>query len=223
MQSVATVLPPTGSPKSDRMVCVVIFFQLSFSRSLPACFSFDWSCACAATRQPGSGALPHGAWHAPAMSAWPAGQLEQSVAAGPVHVVHEGSHAEQTASLLAVHIVLGKKPVPQVVQLSQLVWPCMSWNVPAAQPGHDDEPTVPLAVPTGHWLQTVEPGDEEKLPAVHDEHVVEPDPDWNVPAAHDEHDELPLTLLNVPAVHEVQPVDPMPGAAVPALQLEHDV
>src|SRR5689334_17146405 len=110
MQRVATVLPPTGSPKSDRIVAVVIFFHLSFSRSLPACFSFDWSCACAATRQLGSGALPHGAWHVPPMSAWPAGQLAHWFAFGPVHVVHDASHAEHTASLLAVHIVLAKKP-----------------------------------------------------------------------------------------------------------------
>jgi hypothetical protein len=129
----------------------------------------------------------------------------------------------QTASLLAVHIALGKKPAPHVVHVSQLVWPCMSWNVPAVQPGHDDAPDVPLAVPTGHWLQTVDPEEEEKLPAAHDEHVVAPLPAWNVPAAHDEHDELPLALLNVPAVHVAHVVDPVPDAAVPALQLEQDV
>jgi len=45
----------------------------------------------------------------------------QSVAPGPVHVVHDGSHAVQTASLLAVHIVLGKEPGAHVMQALQLV------------------------------------------------------------------------------------------------------
>src|SRR5690348_6540470 len=120
MQSVATVVPPTGSPNCARVVAVVIFFHPSFSRSLPTCFSLDCSCACAATRQPGSGALPHGAWHSPPTSVLPAGQLAHWLAPPPVHVAHDGSHGEQTASLLAVHIALGKNPALHVVQASHV-------------------------------------------------------------------------------------------------------
>jgi hypothetical protein len=51
----------------------------------------------------------------------PDGQVEHSLASGPVQVTHDGSHAEQTASLLAVQTALAKKPALQVVQASQEV------------------------------------------------------------------------------------------------------
>jgi hypothetical protein len=43
------------------------------------------------------------------------------LAPGPVQVAHDGSHAEQAASLLAVQTALTKKPALQVVQASHEV------------------------------------------------------------------------------------------------------
>jgi len=51
----------------------------------------------------------------------PDGQLAHWFAPGPVQVTHDGSHAEQTASLLAVQTELAKKPALQVMQASQEV------------------------------------------------------------------------------------------------------
>jgi len=51
----------------------------------------------------------------------PDGQLEHWLAPGPVQVAHEGSHAVQTALLLAVQTALTKKPALQVVQALQEV------------------------------------------------------------------------------------------------------
>jgi hypothetical protein len=43
------------------------------------------------------------------------------LAPGPVQVAHDGSHAVQTASLLAVQTAFTKKPALQVVQASHEV------------------------------------------------------------------------------------------------------
>jgi len=51
----------------------------------------------------------------------PDAQLEHWLASGPEQVAHDGSHGEQTASLLAVQTALTKKPALQVMQVSQEV------------------------------------------------------------------------------------------------------
>ena len=117
------VLPPTGSPKLPRVVAVAIFVQRSLRFSLPGWLSFDCNCACAATRQRGFGAVPQSDcdWHSPPTSCLPDAQLEHWLAPGPVQVAHDGSHAEQTASALAVQTALTKKPALHVMQASQEV------------------------------------------------------------------------------------------------------
>ena len=65
--------------------------------------------------------MPQSDWHTPPTGCLPAGQVEHWLASGPVQVAHDGSHAEQTASLVAVHTALGKKPALQVVQASHEV------------------------------------------------------------------------------------------------------
>ena len=117
------VLPPTGSPKLPRVVAVAIFVQRSLRFSLPGWLSFDCNCACAATRHRGFGAVPQSDcdWHSPPTSCLPDAQLEHWLASGPVQVAHDGSHAEQTASLVAVQTALTKKPALQVMQVSQEV------------------------------------------------------------------------------------------------------
>jgi hypothetical protein len=65
--------------------------------------------------------VPQSDWHSPPTSCSPDGQVEHWLAPGPVQVAHDGSHAEQMASLLAVHTALTKKPALQVVQASQEV------------------------------------------------------------------------------------------------------
>ena len=65
--------------------------------------------------------MPQSDWHAPPTSCSPDGQVEHWLASGPVQVAHDGSHAEQTALLLAVQTALSKKPALQVVQVSQVV------------------------------------------------------------------------------------------------------
>jgi hypothetical protein len=65
--------------------------------------------------------VPQSDWHTPPTGCLPAGQVEHWLASGPVQVAHDGSHAEQTASLLAVQTALGKKPALHVVQVSQEV------------------------------------------------------------------------------------------------------
>ena len=65
--------------------------------------------------------MPQSDWHWPPTSCLPDGQVEHWLASGPVQVTHDGSHTEQTASLLAVQTALAKKPALQVVQASQEV------------------------------------------------------------------------------------------------------
>jgi hypothetical protein len=65
--------------------------------------------------------VPQSDWQTPPTGCLPGGQVEHWLAPGPVQVTHDGSHAEQTASALAVHIALTKKPALQVVQASQEV------------------------------------------------------------------------------------------------------
>ena len=122
-QSSATVDPPTGSPKLARVVAVVIFFQASCSVSFPVFFSFAWSCACAATRHEGFGAVPHSEMHWPPTSCRAAEQLVHWPGPAPVHVRHEASHAEHTASVVALHAALWNSSVPQVEHGSHVVCP----------------------------------------------------------------------------------------------------
>jgi hypothetical protein len=150
MQATATVLLPTGSPKSARVVALATFFHRSFNRSFPAVFAFDWSWACAATRQSGSGAAPQ--------------SDAQSSGPGPVHATHEGSHAEQTASLLAVHMAVSKKPGPQVEHVSHVAPPVMSWNVPAVQLVHVVCPAAPWNVPAAQSLHVLWPARAANVP-----------------------------------------------------------
>ena len=63
--------------------------------------------------------MPQSDWHAPPTSCWPDGQVEHWLGPAPAQVTHDGSHAEHTASVLAVQTPLAKKPALQVVQASQ--------------------------------------------------------------------------------------------------------
>jgi hypothetical protein len=60
-------------------------------------------------------------WHWPPTSCSPDGQVEHWLAPGPVQVAHDGSHAVQTASLLAMQTALKKNPALHVVQASHEV------------------------------------------------------------------------------------------------------
>jgi hypothetical protein len=59
--------------------------------------------------------------HAPPESCWVSSQLAHWFAPGPVQVRHEGSHAVQVVSLVAVQTALSNDPDVQVAQLSQVL------------------------------------------------------------------------------------------------------
>jgi len=226
MHATAIVLPLTGSPKLARVVAVAIFFHCSFSCSLPAFFSFTWSCAFATARHDGFGVVPHRETQAPPASCFVGLQLVHAVGPAPEQLRHDASQGAQAASLLAVQTSASYVPAAQVEHESQVVCPSWSWNVPAVQPAHDVAPTLALAVPIGHprqvlaaeadWnvpapheSQTVCPGVEAKLPAPHCEHTVDPDPFEKKPGPQSGHVLAPIVALAVPGAqfwHVLEPV-----------------
>lgn len=139
------------------MVATAIFLNCSLSFSLPAFFSFDWSCACATARQVGFGDEPQSVRHVPPRSSAGGVQVRHWFAPGPLHVRHDGSHPPQVVSVVAVQTALSNVPVLHVVHASHVVWPVVSWKVPVEHAGHALAPVAAVAVPGPHARHEVAP------------------------------------------------------------------
>jgi hypothetical protein len=82
--------------------------------------------------------VPQSDSHTPAESSSVAEQLVHWLADGPVHVVHDASHAAHPLSLVAVHVADWYWPAgqPGAVQVVQATLPEKEANVPALQFRH---------------------------------------------------------------------------------------